>query len=147
MPEYMMGWSASLRPAEARDLDRLGALKLESSLAWGDYVEELKALPEACIVPVAHLRFITVAEKAGEIAGFVTVIADATTGRAVLEDLFVAPVAWRNGIGVQLLAEAERRAQAFGATHLWVVANARAALLRSAWLSLRRKSENRSGQC
>ncbi|PSJ56065.1 GNAT family N-acetyltransferase [Pseudaminobacter soli (ex Li et al. 2025)] len=121
-----MGPGISLRSAEACDLDRLGALKLESSLAWGDHAEALKALPEARIVQPGHLPFITLAEQAGEIAGFVTVIADGAEGRAVLEDLFVAPAAWRKGIGAQLLTEAERRARAWGATHLWLVANERA---------------------
>lgn len=121
-----MGPDISLRSAEACDLDRLGALKLESSLAWGDHVGALKAFPEARSVPPKHLPFITLAEQAGEIAGFVTVIADGTEGRAVVEDLFVAPAAWRKGIGAQLLIEAERRARARCATHLWLVAHARA---------------------
>lgn len=109
-----MDQNISLRSAEARDLDRLGALKLESSLAWGDHVEALSALPEARIVPLQHLPFIALAEQAGEIVGFVTVIPDDVEGRAVLEDLFVKPKAWRRGIGARLLIEAERRARALG---------------------------------
>lgn len=121
-----MDQNISLRAAEARDLDRLGALKLESSLAWGDHVEALSALPEARIVPLQHLPFIALAEQAGEIVGFVTVIPDDVEGRAVLEDLFVKPKAWRRGIGARLLIEAERRARAWGASHLRLVANERA---------------------
>ncbi|WP_256078618.1 GNAT family N-acetyltransferase [Massilia sp. YIM B04103] len=121
-----MGLDIFLRSAEAYDLDRLGVLKLESSLAWGDHVEALRALPEARIVPLVHLPFITLAEQAGEIVGFVTVIVDGEEGRAILEDLFVTPAAWRRGIGAQLLIEAERRARVWGATHLWLVANERA---------------------
>ncbi|GAA4121749.1 hypothetical protein GCM10023067_31070 [Aminobacter aganoensis] len=115
-----------IRTALAADRDALGALKLRSSLAWGDHVEELQALAEAREVPATQLPHVAVAEIAGKIVGFVTVLpADAAT-HAELEDLFVAPEAWRQGIGGMLLAEAERRARAFGARTLGVVAGERA---------------------
>lgn len=112
----------------ARDDDRhdLGALKLRSSLAWGDHVEELQALPEAKEVPALHMPHVIVAEFAGEVVGFATVLPGKDAVQAELEDLFVAPELWRRGIGRLLLAEAERRAIALGARSLHVVAGERA---------------------
>ncbi|MCA0275728.1 MAG: GNAT family N-acetyltransferase [Proteobacteria bacterium] len=101
-------------------------LKLRSSLAWGDHVEQLQAMPEAREVPAAHLPHVTVAELAGEIVGFVTVLPGDAADRAEMEDLFVAPDAWRKGIGGLLVAEAERHAKALGARTIEVVAGERA---------------------
>jgi len=112
------------RPARDEDRDILGALKLRSSLAWGDHVEELLAMREAREVPAAHLPHIIVAEASGDIVGFATILHH--EGAAELEDLFVAPEAWRRGIGKLLLAEAERRAIASGARSVHVVAGERA---------------------
>jgi len=115
-----------IRPARPEDRDTLGELKLRSSLAWGDHVEELLAMPEARAVPAAHLPHIAVAELAGQIVGFVTVLPGDDVARAELEDLFIAPEAWRKGIGSRLVTEAERRAIALGAGTLEVVAGERA---------------------
>ncbi|PKR89838.1 GNAT family N-acetyltransferase [Pleomorphomonas diazotrophica] len=115
-----------LRPARNDDQKALGALKLRSSLAWGDHVEELRALPEAREVPPEHLPHIIVAELDGVIVGFATVLVGEDGGEAELEDLFVAPEHWRTGIGRKLVAEAERRAVEAGARALHVVAGARA---------------------
>lgn len=117
--------TVGIRTARADDRDVLGVLKLRSSLAWGDHVEELLAMPEARQIPAAHLPHVIVAELAGEIVGFVTVLPGDAADRAELEDLFVAPEAWRKGIGSLLVAEAERRAKALGARTLEVVAGAR----------------------
>ncbi|WP_432286458.1 GNAT family N-acetyltransferase [Aminobacter sp. BA135] len=116
----------SIRPARVEERGALGALKLRSSLAWGDHVEELQAIPEAREVPAAHLPYVAVADRSGQIFGFVTVLPGDTADRAELEDLFVAPEAWRMGIGSLLLAEAERRAKALGTQALEVVADERA---------------------
>jgi GNAT superfamily N-acetyltransferase len=115
-----------IREAHAGDRDALGALKLQSSLAWGDHAEELRALPQAGEIPVAHLPHAIVAELDGEIVGFATVLAGRDALRAELEDLFVAPKLWRTGIGRKLLAEAEHRAAMRGARTLHVVAGERA---------------------
>jgi GNAT superfamily N-acetyltransferase len=112
----------SFRAAEAKERDLLGALKLRSSLAYGELVEELQSLPEAGEVPIEHLTALFVAEVDGRVLGFATVLPNGEF-EAELEDLFVAPEAWRKGIGRQLLAEAERRASALGAHALCVVAN------------------------
>ncbi|MDZ5700075.1 MULTISPECIES: GNAT family N-acetyltransferase [Phyllobacteriaceae] len=115
-----------LRPASPEDRDALGALKLRSSLAWGDHIDELLALPEARQVPAAHLPFIVVAELAGKVVGFATILPENEDFQAELEDMFVAPAAWRKGVGRQLLDEAESRAVARGARFVRVVAGERA---------------------
>lgn len=118
--------TVDIRTARAEDRDVLGVLKLRSSLAWGDYVEQLQAMPEAREIPATHLPHVIVAELAGEIVGFVTVLPGDAAHRAEMEDLFVAPEAWRKGIGGLLVAEAERRARTLGARTIEVVAGERA---------------------
>lgn len=115
-----------IREAHAEDRDALGALKLRASLAWGDHIEELQALPEAREVPVAHVPHAIVAELEGEIVGFATVLSSEGALHAELEDLFVAPEVWRKGVGRKLLAEAECRAAELGARTLHVIAGGRA---------------------
>ncbi|MCT7378507.1 GNAT family N-acetyltransferase [Chelativorans salis] len=115
-----------IRTASHEDWSKLGPLKLQSSLGWGDHIDELLALPEARYVPAAHVPFVIVAELAGEIVGFATVLSGENALQAELEDLFVAPNVWRRGVGAQLLAEAERRAVALGAHALHVIASERA---------------------
>ena len=115
-----------IRAARGDDRHNLGTLKLRSSLAWGDHVEALQALPEAREVPAVHLPHVIVAELAGEMVGFATVLPGKGVIQAELEDLFVAPEVWRRGIGRSLLAEAERRAAALGARSLHVVAGEQA---------------------
>ncbi|HEY9345622.1 MAG TPA: hypothetical protein VIQ53_09925, partial [Inquilinus sp.] len=63
-----------IRPARPQDRDALGALKLRASLAWGDHVDELQALPEARQVPAGHMPAAIVAELDGAIVGFATVL-------------------------------------------------------------------------
>lgn len=115
-----------IRPARGEDRDALGALKLRSSLAWGDHVEEPRTLAEAREVSLAHMPHVIVAEIEGAIVGFATVLLGEPGGKAELEDLFVAPEQWRRGVGRKLLAEAERRAMDGGARAMHVVAGERA---------------------
>jgi N-acetylglutamate synthase-like GNAT family acetyltransferase len=114
-----------VRAARADDLEAAGALKLRASLAWGDHIEQLLALPEAQTAPAEHLPSMFVAEVGGRLAGFATVLLR-DDGDAELEDLFVEPDLWRHGIATGLVAEAERRAGALGARRLHVVGSARA---------------------
>ncbi|WP_274426641.1 GNAT family N-acetyltransferase [Chelativorans sp. YIM 93263] len=115
-----------IRSACHDDWAKLGPLKLESSLGWGDHVDELLALPEARQIPAAHMPFVIVAELHGDIVDFATVLPGENALQAELEDLFVAPQVWRRGVGAKLLAEAERRAVALGAHALHVIASERA---------------------
>jgi GNAT superfamily N-acetyltransferase len=121
----LTAFQVEIRAARRQDRTELEALKIRSSLAWGDHVDELLALPEARQVPVDHLPFVIVADFAGEIVGFATVL-PCDGLEAALEDLFVAPELWRNGIGSALMAEVERRARLIGAHSLHVVAGDRA---------------------
>ena len=113
-----------IRPA-ADDIAALGALKFKASLAWGDHVAEITALPEARRFRADHLDFAFVAEDADRIVGFAALL-PAKGRRAELEDLFVDPALWRRGIGRLLIAEAERRARSRGARSIHVIANGRA---------------------
>ena len=115
----------SVRPAAKDEQDALGALKLRSSLAWGDLVDELLALPEAAQLAAELLPTCFVAEIDGRVAGFATLVG-AGAGEAELEDLFVEPGEWRKGVGRRLVDEAVRRARDLGVHSLLVVANRRA---------------------
>ncbi len=114
-----------IRSAAAHELDQLGRLKLRASLAWGDLVAELQALPEARQVPSEHLPYVLVAEHKRAILGFATVL-PSDGENAELEDLFVDPPAWRRGVGAALTRAAEMRAIELGCRVLRVVANNRA---------------------
>ena len=114
-----------IRPARADELEALGGLQLRASLAWGDHVEALKAMPEASQLPAEHLPSTAVAELDGRVVGFVTVLPP-QEGEAELDGLFVEPDGWRGGVGRRLVAEAERRARAAGAGAIHVIANGRA---------------------
>lgn len=114
-----------IRPAAEQERRTLGELKLCSSLGWGDHVEELRALPAARTIPAEHLPFLFVADRGGAPIGFATVL-PSTGPDAELEDLFVHPDAWGQGVGGRLLSEAERRARALGFRGLHVIASRRA---------------------
>lgn len=113
----------NLRNASHSDLASLGILKLNSTMAWGKYKDELRELPQARCVPEGHLNHVIIAELAHGLVGFTTIIPREHTSVAELEDLFVLPSHWRRGIGMHLLRAAEVRALALGATSVHVVAN------------------------
>ena len=117
--------AVAIRPAVLSDLAELGELKLRASLAWGDHLEEIGALPEARVVPEQLLPSAFLAEDADRILGF-GVVLPWPARRAELEDLFVDPEHWGRGIGRRLIAEAVRRARGMGADTLGVVAGDRA---------------------
>lgn len=117
--------STLIRPARNDELDALGALRLRASLAWGDHVEALKAMPEAGQVPAEHIPSTAVAELDGRLAGFVTLLVPKGAD-AEVDGLFVEPDLWGQGIGAALMDEADRRALAAGSEGIHVVANRRA---------------------
>ena len=121
-----MKMQIQLREARQADLAELGDLKFRSSLAWGDFVEELQNLPDARRVAQEHLPHIIVAELGGAIAGFVTALPGDDASQAELEDLFVSPSFWRKGVGAGLLRAAEARAAVLGAVRMHLIANERA---------------------
>jgi GNAT superfamily N-acetyltransferase len=120
-----MGIEVRLRPAREDEREALGALKLRASLAWGDFTDALKALPEAGELAPELLPSSFVAEVGGGPAGFATVVVT-DSGAAELEELFVEPALWRKGVGRRLVEEAVRRAAAAGAATIHVVASRRA---------------------
>ncbi|MGH7017749.1 MAG: GNAT family N-acetyltransferase [Caulobacteraceae bacterium] len=112
-----------VRPARPSEQAALGALKLAASLAWGDHVEEIRALPDAGSIDDRTLAAAFVAEADGALAGFASLSFQGD--RAELDDLFVDPQLWRRGLGAALVEEAAR-AGASGAKAIRVVANPRA---------------------
>lgn len=114
----------TVRQARDDERDVLGALKLRSSLGWGDMIEEILALPGTATLE-AEMAASFVAEVCGRIVGFATVLSK-DAHEAEVEDLFVDPDEWRKGVGRRLMEEAEQRALGLGARRLQVAANPRA---------------------
>lgn len=117
-----------LRAAHAKDLAQLGPLKLRASLAWGEYTEKLLQLPDIDQVDAALLPHLIVAEQQQRLLGFASVILRPALAQAQLDDLFVEPDCWHQGIGSALLRAAEKRARTLGATEVQLVANPKAQL-------------------
>lgn len=123
--DRLIDMKRTIRRAREDDREVLGALKLRSSLAWGEHVEQLMALPEAGHFPTKHVPYAIVAECDDTLVGFITVV-PGSSFEAEIEDLFVAPEVWRTGVGKSLLSEAEASAKASGIRSLSVVAGKRA---------------------
>jgi GNAT superfamily N-acetyltransferase len=117
----------TLRSAHCSEQRDLEALQLRASIVWGEYSDLILAHPDAIEVPLAQILDgrVCVAERDGTIAGFCVVLRR-DDGDAELDGLFVDPAAWRTGIGMLLVCEAERRAALGGANTLHVTANPRA---------------------
>lgn len=107
------------RPDERLVLEEL---QRRASIALPDYREALLANPGAIALPAEHIAHCIVAERAGERLGFAVVLPRAD-GDAELDGLFVEPVAWKQGVGRQLVREGARRAASTGARWLCVIAN------------------------
>ena len=114
-----------IRSAAPDERKALGELKLRASLAWGEHLDALNAMADARNVPAEHMPFVFVAEEAGRILGFATVL-PRPGAAAELEDLFIEPQDWRRGVGRALVEEAARRALSLGAPALHLIANPRA---------------------
>ena len=117
----------------ARPDDRQGLVELlwRASLAWDVVRQDLLDNPELIDVDPEMIarNQIFVAERAGRIVGFATIVprenndGEGEGNDAELEGIFVEPADWRNGIGMALLHQIEREAQAWGANRLHVVAS------------------------
>jgi GNAT superfamily N-acetyltransferase len=117
-----------IRDARLAEIAALEALQRRASTAWDDYRPQLLAHPDAIELPVDQVRdgLVRVAvDPTGGQLGFSVVLAVAG-GVSELDGLFVEPAHWRRGIGLELVADAARRAQAAGAGTLAVIANPRA---------------------
>lgn len=120
-----------IRLARPDDRQNLIDLLWRASLAWEVVRQDLLDNPEVIdIDPEMIARSqIFVAERGGRIVGFATIIpyeGDDTRSEgndAELEGIFVEPAEWRKGIGMALLHQIEREAQAWGANRLHVIAS------------------------
>ena len=120
-----------IRLARADDRQDLIDLLWRASLAWEVVRQDLLDHPEVIDVDAEMIarNQVFVAEQGERIVGFATIIpresADGETegNDAELEGIFVEPANWRKGIGMALMHQIEREAQAWGATRLHVVAS------------------------
>lgn len=100
-----------IRLAGERERETLRQLQLRASTIGDEYREELLANPDAIDIPPEQFAAgrVFVAERDGAVVGFGVTLPRAD-GDAELDGLFVEPAAWRTGIGMSLVREAERRA-------------------------------------
>ncbi|MGG4775718.1 GNAT family N-acetyltransferase [Alcaligenaceae bacterium 429] len=115
-----------LRAAHASDLAPLGQLKLRAALAWGEHTEKLRQLPDIDQVDPNLLPQLIVAELQKRLVGFASLELRPALSQVQLDDLFVDPDYWHQGIGAALLRAAEKRAYHLGATELQLVSNPKA---------------------
>ena len=112
----------TIRLARLEERDALEELQRRSSLALGEYREQLEAEPDAIDLPIEMIERdeVFVAELDDSVAGFaVLFIGD---HEAELDGLFVEPELWRRGIGAALVDVATHEARNHGLA-LMVVAN------------------------
>jgi GNAT superfamily N-acetyltransferase len=115
-----------IRLARADDRQDLIELLWRASLAWDVVRQDLLDNPEVIDVDPEMIarNQVFVAEWNGRIVGFATIIPRETNDGegeghdAELEGIFVEPSDWRKGIGIALLRQIEREAQAWGANRL-----------------------------
>ncbi len=120
-----------IRLARPDDRQDLIELLWRASLAWDVVRQDLLDNPELIGVDPEMIarNQIFVAERAGRIVGFATIVprenndGEGEGNDAELEGIFVEPADWRRGIGMALLHQIEREAQAWGANRLHVVAS------------------------
>ena len=120
-----------IRLARPDDRQDLIELLWRASLAWDVVRQDLLDNPELIDIDPEMIarNQIFVAERAGRIVGFATIVprenndGEGEGNDAELEGIFVEPADWRKGIGMALLHQIEREAQAWGANRLHVVAS------------------------
>jgi len=121
----------TLRLAKPAERSELEALQLRASLIWEeDRARLLAALrdnPNFIEIPPEQITGgrVLVAESDGRLVGFAVVLRR-DDGQGELDGLFVEPDCMRQGIGSQLVREAERVAIRDGASFLHVIANRQA---------------------
>lgn len=110
----------TIRPARPDDHRLLEALLRRASLATGEHAEDLLDQPDAMDIPVQNLAHTLVAEAAGVIIGFCTILPQSETV-AEIEAVFVDPESWRQGLGEQLVSAGAQMAVQAGVVSLDVV--------------------------
>jgi N-acetylglutamate synthase-like GNAT family acetyltransferase len=116
--------AVDIRLARADDRQDLIDLLWRASLAWEVVRQELLDNPEVIDVDPEMIarNQIFVAEEGERVVGFATIV-PREGDDAELEGIFVEPSDWRKGIGMALLRQIEREAQAWQANRLHVVAS------------------------
>jgi GNAT superfamily N-acetyltransferase len=116
--------AVTLRFATLGERAALEGLQLRSSIALPTYRDDVLRHPEVIYIPPSLLehRRVRVAEQAGVLVGFVTLLAP-DNGLCELDGLFVDPGWWRKGIGSTLIRDARDTARAENAHAIHVVAN------------------------
>jgi GNAT superfamily N-acetyltransferase len=125
----------TLRPARDDEAVVLGALARRSQGLWGDAPGIIEAMaPRLDVAPAelrGGLRFFSVAEVDGQLAGFHSLEsalpADGDDADVVLRSLYVEPAYVAGGLGARLLAQARGVCSRLGATRLVVDSDPRAA--------------------
>jgi GNAT superfamily N-acetyltransferase len=114
----------SLRVAVRDDKAALEAIQLRASLANAGDREAILANPDAIELSPEKVAagHVFVAEAGGRIIGFASILAR-QDGDADLDDLFVEPDLWRQGIGRVLVDHCCDVARSMGATALHVIGN------------------------
>ncbi|MFZ2164739.1 MAG: GNAT family N-acetyltransferase [Propionibacteriaceae bacterium] len=116
-----------IRAAEPADQHVLSELHRRSSWVWKEDREALTAHPEVLGVALDAIadRRVRVAVAAdGEVLGF-SIVNEGAGGIRVLDDLFVDPAHFRQGVGRALIQDAVARAVATGHRSMTVVAHPR----------------------
>lgn len=115
----------SIRPIHADEALQLAEIKRRCTIANADHVGELMAIPGALQVSPEHIQHVLAAESAEGLIGFATVLPP-VNGIAEVEDLFVDPEFWRQGVATLLMKVAEEQALTNGARSLHVVSGKQA---------------------
>jgi GNAT superfamily N-acetyltransferase len=112
----------TIRLARPEEQQALEALQRRSSLALGEYNEQLEAEPDAIQLPLEQIERggVIVAELDDRVAGFAAVIID--EAGAELDGLFVEPELWGQGVGAALVDVAVHEARRQGLA-MTVIAN------------------------
>jgi GNAT superfamily N-acetyltransferase len=116
-----------IRFAEPGDRDALSDLHRRSSFVWEEDRANLEAHPDALgVTPeaIAERRVRVALSRSGELLGF-SVVADRSDAVCELDDLFVDPDAFRNGIGRALVQDAAASATRRQCRSMTVIAHPR----------------------
>jgi GNAT superfamily N-acetyltransferase len=113
-----------VRAARPDEREALEALQRRASEHSGTYREQLRAHPDAIVLPVEQIEqgLVLVAEDRAGIAGFSAILTP-RDGACELDGLFVEPDRWRAGIGRRLVEGAAALARDGGANRMEVTAN------------------------
>ena len=147
MPPVVMSEPAEIiiRLARLDEREELEALQWRSSLALGEYNEQLLAEPDAIELPSAQIEggAVIVAQQRDKIAGFAVVLIG--DDEAELDGLFVEPDQWRQGIGEKLVAVSVHEARRRGLTIMVIASPSARGFYEKCGFALEREEQTRFG--